>query len=766
MTHLPPTLTWSLDSTASTTISVLKDVIRAATSDNVQALALIACEKFGATLAMCPETNKKMEDLIIKVSGPKFVRFMSAHVGYSANDCATQLSRSLAGVQFLGLAATLVSCSSIFEGANALSAMLTASASDKTLLPTVRQLKDLLGVMEHRVNRSGFTDLWVGYQILVFGGLSTSYESRHYPPDETRINPYKLRDYMQYPDIDGISKLVEAFRELNRLGEATAITIRATSCAPWVMAFTRWCLGIPPSTYLPDGEALLDQPASRVTLFTSNNAEAAAFEITIQRSIGSPAELLKSEVSPKKFSGMVTVECFGQMRCQEMSRKSSDTYRAMCQALPYALTQCCHLLRFSQKPNESATRLDDAEVADGLGHWTEYRTKAFPQEHVIGDILTRFLNSESQHHLKRLSEGHQISDLPLVQSHLRNLTETCACVECRLTREPLNRGFLGLTREPLNRGFLDPSRCCKKEFFSVVSLITADILALSLFEGPDTLLVRLDPGDRDDWEIRYAFRRTIHQIIKSSKPATCGVTDVLAWALELVGHSTEDVWNSRWVTSCSKGQAVYPRVFETGSICQPGYLVLYWAPGSLTFNRETYDRGIDIPDMLESTSLFDPVSTQLDRPVSEPLNLVPDMRMEWKVTRCDGYLEVFPVCGQHIGHAFAILSNVAKSVILRGCSHDSASPLKNPDPCAMYKVPYDLGMDSSDLHPQLEKSPGPEMRVGVVAVDGDAGLRMFAMSWPVAFPNRDLPKFVIRNDSCLQCCLDLCRKAGCLLVLC
>lgn len=67
---------------------------------------------------------------------------MSAQIGYSANDCATQLSRSLAGAKFLGLAATLVSSVSIFEGADAVSVMLMAAASDKTLLPTVRQLKE------------------------------------------------------------------------------------------------------------------------------------------------------------------------------------------------------------------------------------------------------------------------------------------------------------------------------------------------------------------------------------------------------------------------------------------------------------------------------------------------------------------------------------------------------------------------------------------------------------------------------------------------
>lgn len=51
-------------------ISVAKDVIRAATSDNVQALALIAGEEFGATLAMCPGTNKNMGISLSKSPGP------------------------------------------------------------------------------------------------------------------------------------------------------------------------------------------------------------------------------------------------------------------------------------------------------------------------------------------------------------------------------------------------------------------------------------------------------------------------------------------------------------------------------------------------------------------------------------------------------------------------------------------------------------------------------------------------------------------------
>ena len=747
---MTPSLVWSLDATASTTISVTKDVIRAATSDNVQPLALIACEKFGATLAMCPETNKKMEDLIIKVSGPKFVKFMSAQIGYSANDCATQLSRSLAGVQFLGLAAALVCSVGTFEGADALSVMLMTSASDKTLLPTPRQLKDLLGVMEHRLNRSGFTDLWVGYQILIHGGLCAFYESKHYPPGESRKQLSQLRNFMHHPEPYGVSKLVEAFRELHRLGEATAITIRATSCAPWVMAFTRWCLGIPPSTYLPDGKALLDQPASCVSLFISGDENASAFEITIQRSISSPAELLRSEVSPRYPSGMVSVGCFGRMMCQEMGGESSDAYRAMCQALPYALKQCCNLLRCSEQLIGPGIWNGSAEFDDYL---TEYVTKAFPQDSVICNVLTQLLSSHNQQHLKRLLEGHLVSDLPLVQLHLRRLAETCICEHCQ-------KGVRARTGTEAMRSPV----CRQVKFLSRVSRFASDILALSLFEGPDKLLLRLDPGDTGD-RSKYRFRAAVDTIIKSGRPAACGVKEVLAWALGLVGHRVEDVENGKWVISCFKGQAVYPRVFETGSICQSGYLVLYWVPGLLFFDGDTYDRGVDLgkehKPWIESTEL----TMQSSRPVIEPLNLVPDMKMVWKVLRYDGYLEVFPVCGHRRGHAFYILLTLRISLILRGCPHDSASPLEKPDKFAKYKGPIDPGGDV-DLYPKRGKESDSEMRIGVVAVDGNPGLQTFAMSFEPPADRRRRLQMVIRSDSCLQCCLDLCRSARVPLLLC
>jgi hypothetical protein len=52
MSTQPLALQWSLQETTSSALSVARGVMRAATSDNIQALALLACERFGATLAL------------------------------------------------------------------------------------------------------------------------------------------------------------------------------------------------------------------------------------------------------------------------------------------------------------------------------------------------------------------------------------------------------------------------------------------------------------------------------------------------------------------------------------------------------------------------------------------------------------------------------------------------------------------------------------------------------------------------------------------
>ena len=216
-----PSLQWDLARTGESALSIATNFVRASTSDNVQILALIACERFGATLAMCPATCEKVESLINKAQTrtTRVVGFLSAVVGYSTGDCASQLAGSLAGIQFIGLAATLMPSIGAYHGGEALALMLKKSAGDKLLLPSGSHLKALLASLEHRCLQLGFTNLIFSWIQILCTSPSTSAEERQ---------RWKLSDGV--PNAEGLNMLVEALRSLSRIGNAASITIKSDTC--------------------------------------------------------------------------------------------------------------------------------------------------------------------------------------------------------------------------------------------------------------------------------------------------------------------------------------------------------------------------------------------------------------------------------------------------------------------------------------------------------------------------------------------------------
>lgn len=697
-------LTWNLDRSADTTFAVARNVLQAATSDNVQPLALLTCERFGATLAICPKTTKKIEDLIIQVSGPKLLRFLSAQVGYSAHDATTQLSQSLAGVQFLALAAALVSSVELYEGADAVSAILTASAGDKTLLPTPRQLRDLLAVTEHRLNRSGFTDECLGYQTMLLGmpGIST-----------------EQRDCWQksncYPVPDGISKLVDAFRQLGRVGDATAVNIRAGSCVPWVMAFTKWCLGLPPSLLLEDGTTLLIQPGSQVTVFTVTGRGARTFDITIHKAIDSLEELLESEASPNHITGMVSIERLGQYACQEMGGNLSDAYQATVEALPYTLRQTSQFLGMAPVKKSLTGRM----------------SKAFPNDSAICNALKLFFGSEGfdsrlQQLPPHVEEGYLLMEnLPLVKQHLRQLQEDCICCGCRCSPDATLKEY----------------ECKQEAFLQRLVHYTALILAFSVFESPQTLLVHLHCRNQID----HVFKQQIYYILMSGKYTDQDrIEPALAWILACVGHSSgaKDVMNQCWVISCSKGQVVYPKMFGTSEPDFKGYLMMSWAPGLLRYNGEVHTRGVStgpmaIPPNHAVQQVWD-AGTILPNETCSP-------HLTWQVSHRGDYLEISLSYGHATSHPYSILRNMARGLVLEGCRHDRDSPLRTPSSFSVHRAPFCVP------RPRIVAQQQPE--VSIVDVGVNSSLQLFALSRIPGLP------FVIRDNACVQCCLDICQEA-------
>ncbi|KAG4412571.1 hypothetical protein IFR04_014292 [Cadophora malorum] len=281
-------LQWSLDNTTSSGLSLSRGLIAAATSDNVEPLAVVACEKFGATLSICRDSCAKTERLV-EPQKP-VIRFLGAYIGYSANDCATQLVKSVAGVQFLALAGPLVSSIELMTGANALEVLLERSAGDKT------QSQD-------------------------------STNSKTFWKNATRV-----------PDAHAIAELVLGLSKLKVLGPSSRLEIKAGHEIPWVVAFTRWFLGTCPSITFECGEILLRSSSEfRVTIIALEGHNM-PLEITFPTDLGRPSDLIDGNVSDNRWSGMVSVKAYGQFLRDEFDMSSEDDIRRLEIFLPYALT--------------------------------------------------------------------------------------------------------------------------------------------------------------------------------------------------------------------------------------------------------------------------------------------------------------------------------------------------------------------------------------------------------------------------------------------
>jgi len=719
-------LQWSLDNTTSAALSVARAIFRAATHDNVQPLAILACERFGNTIAMCQETCRKIERLVNKTAEPVTINFLRASVGFTTEDSATQLSKSQAGVQFLGLAAALVTSLGEFEGGNALGEMLNSSASDKTLLPTARQLKELLATLEPRFQRSGFTDTVAGWEI--FFCQSPAMRQQH-------------RDFWKistcYPKPKGLDSLVDAFRRISRLGDSdiTGVNIKVTHCAPWVVAFTKWCLGAPPSIYLDDGTVVLEQSDINVTVLVSMDFEnCAGLEVLVYGEVGGPSDLVAAPLGNRSWTGMVSIEMYGQWILQDHGFAAGHAHEVLIQALPFAIQQTVKSLRFSKyRTFDLSVPLRDwqsVSLQDGPKldeEFVDLRLSPFGKESAIAKTTSQILGLSESITLRSLG-GLRIADLPVVKLHLKTTKEDCLCSKCC---------HPGLKFKP----------CATDMFFHKLAFILADILALSLFEYPNAPLVHLQ-HHRDG---SNPFKQAIYSIISTGELAYCNLLYLQQYALELVGHNVlEDVKESRWVMSCFKGQVVYPSLYETSGYNKRGYLTLNWLPGLLRYDGDVYARVIGD----EISSIGNDPFIGVHDTVTRPCNLVSDIKLVWRVVKGDTVLQVslglssqkrdisscqFSPC--------TILKNLSSALLLEACPHSPAAVLESPDEFCAFTGPLHVTAIPSQKN-------GIQV-VGVVAVDGSNELRIFSLC-----AGGTVIPMVLRKDACLSCCLDACRKTN------
>ncbi|RTE70879.1 hypothetical protein BHE90_014718 [Fusarium euwallaceae] len=714
MSLTPLSLQWSLDNSAHSVVSVAKGALQAATSDNVQVLAILSCERFGNTVAMSPETRRRMERSVVPTPPPAVLGFLQVTIGYSANDCVTYMGRSMAGLQFLGLACALVTTMDAFQSGLAVHAMVEQSAADKTLVPTEKQIIDLLKSIKPRCSRSGFANEVAGWQLLLSNSAHPG------------LPPYKS---MFCPHMEAVMALVDAFRQLRRVGGADVaqVIIEVSDCAPWVAAFTKWCLGFPPSIIDKDGVPILEQAGSEVLMIIRPELPE-SFKVTVHSSIGAPSELVSAKFDPQPGHGMFGIETYGQLLMSYYEFDRGAAVRAVQQALPYALRQAHQKVMFRGRGWGRLQYMEEDPVSPVNSELRRLKASPFPPERVIARLYTAFLGLAEPPEFRNLDPGLVISDLPLVSLHMQYLAAFCGCSEC--------------SEYSATHQLSSP---CKKDLFlEHLAAIIADILTLSLFQSPNSLLVQFTSTSRRGGNSQ--FIKDVHSVIIKGDASWCPLGCVLEHALELVGHETK--YSSEWVMSSYNGQAVWPTIYETSNYEKEGFLSLSWLPGQIWHKNTSYQVATS------TDAVFTTIDSEVNihrEGVSEPCDLYPTLQVQWQATlRAEGLQVSIGLKGKDgtlkvSQNPAYILENLANALLVGKCRHSPDAKLDVPDRFSFLTGP---------IHP-FNTWPSDYM-IGIVAVDRRDELGLMTLS--CKFPYEQF--VILRKGACLGCCLQVARDAG------
>jgi len=198
-------LQWSLDNSAGSIFSIGRGLIQAASSDNVQILALLACERFSTTLPVRTTTWIKVEQLA-RQSKSQVLIIIQAQVGYSNGDSADVLSRSDWGNEVsMSCCHTGVLGPYTRRSGRTVERLIRESSKEYQPLPTLHQLFDLLEALEPKLLQSGFVQENLGWNFC--------------QPELGLSSKLKLNLPLVIPEIDQIKALVDSLRYCFRIRE-------------------------------------------------------------------------------------------------------------------------------------------------------------------------------------------------------------------------------------------------------------------------------------------------------------------------------------------------------------------------------------------------------------------------------------------------------------------------------------------------------------------------------------------------------------------
>lgn len=177
---------------------------------------------------------------------------------------------------------------------------------------------------------------------------------------------------------------------------------------------------------------------------------------------------------------------------------------------------------------------------------------------------------------------------------------------------------------------VEDERCYRElSFRENIARITEILLALSLYHSLDELHV---PSYFIWYSSRLdSFGGAVSNILETENATHCLIKCLSESARALVGHIDSihgpDFMADILVLSSSKGQAVWPAIYQDYQIRKSGILSYYWLPGSVFYNQDAHEAVRTRPHSGSHISI--PVSTE---PVIKPRDLCPpDWRLVWSI---------------------------------------------------------------------------------------------------------------------------------------
>ncbi|MCJ1368805.1 hypothetical protein MMC20_000012 [Loxospora ochrophaea] len=696
---------WSLNETANDFLGTLRGLMVASSSDNVQPLALRACEQYGMTLPVCLETRLKIEKLARPRRTSHTLRFIQAKIGYAAGDATEFLSQTEGGIRFLCLAAALQSVTLPFTRAQIMETLLRTTAFGDEPRPTLGQLKDVFVVLEAKLSHSDFTTSVFGWHIWQMA-LIDELQSKNGPME------FHLNAEPSTPSPAAVESLVSALSTCCRLGEICTLRIAcASDLAPWIFGFIKWLTGQVPELHLCEDKqnaspiCLHSEPNSQIFLRQDDSLSSNHVSIRIEQDVGDIKSLLNdssvNDTAQSPCAGLLNVYIWAEMR--------------LCMVRAYRRVDKKYV----------------AQVMYSLAIDLLDKYKPFSRPHFLGTVSTRYFYplpfSSTEIIVQFLQHLFQFDPYTPGDDHMA----ICDIVSEINNFDQRPSGFPDLWLERIGK-------------------LTADALCLSLFgvdldsplfpklEWRSFSQQRMPWGDRKHEDDFTAFQAWIEHI-HADPAADCtfeafAIADLFLLAfpdkpdklprIENLGYSFRSIYTTSLnllghplstpsmeclpIISSAKGQVVYPRLLEDLRLSSTGFLDLLCFPGQLSWDNASFPHA-------KAGHSWEPRSSRLNSKVGPTLTpLLDSLRLstsqraftKWRVTAGDGFLDASIVsCIENLqtGHledgcaqdGWSLISRIAKLPFSLPCSH-SETNLADTSLAAIAQV-FDLAQVSHSM---------------------------------------------------------------------